>query len=69
IADLMRETGVRNDLIAAAHARFREAGARYGSGAGDMTVCRLLEDDAGVELRVPGDWVASWDVPHPDDEA
>ena len=33
-----------------------------------MTVCRLLEDDAGVELRVPGDWVASWEVPHPDDE-
>ncbi len=69
IADLMRETGVRNDLIAAAHARFREAGERYGPGAGDMTVCRLLEDDAGVELRVPGDWVASWEVPHPDDEA
>ena len=35
---------------------------------GDMTVCKLLEDDAGVELRVPGDWVASWEVPHPDDE-
>ena len=44
IAALMQETGVRNDLIAATHARFREAGARYGPGAGDdagdMTVCK-----------------------------
>ena len=69
IDELMRETGVRNDLIDATHARFREAGERYGLDAGDMTVCKLLEDDAGVELRVPGDWVASWEVRHPDDES
>ena len=69
IAELMRETDVRNDLIKATHARFREAGERYGLDAGDMTVCKLLEDDAGVELRVPGDWVASWEVRHPDDES
>ena len=68
IAELMRETGVRNDLIAATHARFREAGERYGPDAGDMTVCKLLEDDAGVELRVAGEWVASWEVRHPDDD-
>ena len=69
IDELMRETGVRNDLIDATHARFREAGERYGLDAGDMTVCKLQEDDAGVELRVAGDWVASWEVPHPDDES
>ena len=72
IAEPMQETGVRNDLIAATHARFREAGARYGPGAGDdagdMTVCRLLEEDAGVDLRVPGDWLPSWEVRHPEDE-
>ena len=68
INELMRETGVRNDLIEATHARFREAGGRYGMGAGDMTVCKLLEDDAVVELRVKGEWVVSWDVRHPDDE-
>ena len=66
IAELMRETGVRNDLIEATHARFREAGARYGTDAGDMTVCKLLEDEAGVELRVTGDWVASWEMSHPE---
>jgi len=30
-----------------------------------MTVCRLLEDDAGVALRVSGDWVPTWEVPTP----
>ena len=25
-----------------------------------MTVCRVIEDDAGIELRVPGDWLAPW---------
>ena len=68
IAELMRETGVRNDLIKATHARFREAGERYGTDAGDMTVCKLLEDEAGVELRVEAEWVASWEVSHPDEE-
>ena len=62
IDELMTETGVRNDLIKATHARFREAGERYGTDAGDMTVCKVIEDDAGVELRVAGDWVAPWEV-------
>ena len=62
IDELMTETGVRNDLIKATHARFREAGERYGTDVGDMTVCKVIEDDAGVELRVAGDWVAPWEV-------
>ena len=44
-------------------------GERYGLDAGDMTVCKLLEDDAGVQLRVAGDWVASWEVRHAGDES
>ena len=62
IDELMTETGTRNDLIKATHARFREAGERYGTDAGDMTVCKVVEDDAGVELRVAGDWVAPWGI-------
>ena len=30
-----------------------------------MTVCKVVEDDAGVELRVAGDWVAPWEVTRP----
>ncbi|MEY4175221.1 MAG: 2-hydroxy-3-oxopropionate reductase, partial [Actinomycetota bacterium] len=44
---------------------FTEAAERYGDGAGEMTVCKVIEDDAGVELRVAGDWVAPWEVRHP----
>lgn len=28
---------------------------------GEMTVCRVIEDDAGVELRVAGDWIGAVD--------
>lgn len=62
IKEMMDEVGTRNELTAATHARFREAGERYGSGAGEMTVCKVIEDDAGIDLRVAGDWVKPWEV-------
>lgn len=65
IEELMTETGTRNELTRATHDRFKEAGARYGTGAGEMTVCKVIEDDAGVALRVAGDWVPPWEVQHP----
>jgi 3-hydroxyisobutyrate dehydrogenase len=65
IDDLLTEVGTRDELTQAAYARFREAAERYGDGAGEMTVCKVIEDDAGVELRVPGDWTPPWRVQHP----
>jgi 3-hydroxyisobutyrate dehydrogenase-like beta-hydroxyacid dehydrogenase len=62
IKELMDDTGVRSEMTDATHARFREAGARYGMEAGEMTVCKLIEEDAGIDLRVKGDWVAPWEV-------
>jgi hypothetical protein len=61
----MEETGTRSEMTDACHARFREAADRYGAGAGEMSVCRLVEEDGGVALRVAGDWVAPWEVVHP----
>jgi hypothetical protein len=29
-----------------------------------MTVCKVLEDDAGIDLRVEGDWQKPWEVTH-----
>ena len=57
----MDDTGVRSEMTDATHARFREAGARYGMEAGEMTVCKLIEEDAGIDLRVKGDWLAPWE--------
>ena len=65
IKELMDEVGTRNELTAATHARFREAGERYGAGAGEMTVCKLIEEDAGIDLRVAGDWLEPWKVEAP----
>jgi 3-hydroxyisobutyrate dehydrogenase len=42
IDELMRETGVRGVLTLATYERFRQARDRYGEGAGEMTVCRLI---------------------------
>jgi 3-hydroxyisobutyrate dehydrogenase-like beta-hydroxyacid dehydrogenase len=61
IEELMKATGTRSELTDAAYARFREAGQRYGDGAGEMTVCKLIEEDAGVDLRVAGDWPLPWE--------
>jgi 3-hydroxyisobutyrate dehydrogenase len=65
IEELMDEMGTRNELTRATHERFREAGARYGMGAGEMTVCKIIEDDAKTDLRVPGNWPAPWEVAPP----
>ena len=64
IKELMDRVGTTNTLTEATHERFREAGRRYGTGAGEMTVCKVIEDDAGIDLRVPGDWVKPWEVKH-----
>ena len=65
IEELMNEMGTRSELTRATHDRFKEAAARYGKDAGEMTVCKVIEDDADVELRVVGDWVAPWEVKAP----
>lgn len=68
ITELITETGTRAELTQATYTRFREAADRYGEDAGEMSVCRLIEDDAGVNLRVSGDWLPPWQVKHPDDQ-
>ena len=65
IDELMQQTGIRHEMTQATHERFKEARARYGDDGGEMTVCKLIEDDAGVSLRVGGNWTAPWEVLHP----
>jgi 3-hydroxyisobutyrate dehydrogenase-like beta-hydroxyacid dehydrogenase len=65
IKELMDKVGTTNTLTEATHERFREAGRRYGMGAGEMNVCKVIEDDAGIDLRVAGDWVKPWEVAPP----
>ena len=67
IEELMNNTGTRCELTRATHARFKEAGAHDGMGAGEMTVCKVIEDDAGIDLRGPGGWATPWEAKHRDD--
>jgi hypothetical protein len=64
IKELMDHVGTTNTLTEATHERFREAGRRYGTAAGEMTVCKVIEDDTGIDLRVAGEWVKPWEVAH-----
>ena len=65
IQELIADTGARHELTDVTHARFREARDRYGDAAGEMTVCKLIEEDAGVSLRVAGDWTPPWEAQPP----
>jgi len=68
IQDLIKEHGTRSELTQACHERFQEAATRYGDEAGEMTVCKLIEEDANIDLRVKGNWIAPWDVKHSSEE-
>jgi len=68
IQDLIKEHGTRSELTKACHERFQEAANRYGDEAGEMTVCKLIEEDANINLRVKGNWIAPWDVKHSSEE-
>ena len=68
IQDLIKEHGTRSELTQACHERFKEAANRYGDEAGEMTVCKLIEEDANIDLRVKGNWIAPWDVKHSSEE-
>ena len=68
IQDLIKEHGTRSELTQACHERFQEAANRYGDKAGEMTVCKLIEEDANINLRVKGNWIAPWDVKHSSEE-
>lgn len=37
---------------------------RHGQDSGEMTVCKVIEEDAGIDLRVAGDWGKPRDVNH-----
>ncbi len=57
------ESSVDADLpvTAAARSAFERAAARYGLDAGEMCVARRIEDDAGMSMRLDGEWTPHWE--------
>ncbi|MGA9278021.1 NAD-binding protein, partial [Ilumatobacter sp.] len=62
IDELQQHVSADFVMTDAARAVFSDAGDRYGRDAGELHVARRLEDDAGVDFRLPGDWTPPWEV-------
>jgi 3-hydroxyisobutyrate dehydrogenase len=60
--ELMDTVGADLPMTEAAHRTFRRAADRYGTDAGEMHVARRIEDDAGIEMRLAGDWTPPWEA-------
>ena len=48
-------------LTAAARSAFERAARRYGLDAGEMSVARRIAEDAGLSMRLEGDWTPHWE--------
>ena len=42
-------------------AAFAAAAERYGADVGELHVAKRIEDDAGLSMRLDGDWVPPWE--------
>ena len=61
LADLEASVDADLPVTAAARSAFERAAARYGPDAGEMCVTRRIEDDAGISMRLEGDWTPHWE--------
>ena len=61
LVDLESSVGADLPMTAAARSAFEQAADRYGTDAGELCVARRIADDAGVSMRLDGDWVPHWE--------
>ena len=62
VAELESAVGTDLPMTEAARATFERAVERYGLDAPELSVARRIEDDAGLSLRLDGDWVPHWEA-------
>lgn len=61
IQELNRNVRAALPLTAAAEGAFALAASRYGAEAAELHVVKRIEDDAGLSMRLAGDWVPPWE--------
>ena len=61
IQELNRNVRSALPMTTAAEGAFALAAARYGSGAAELHVAKRIEDDAGITMRLEGDWIPHWE--------
>ncbi len=62
LAELQSGVEAELPMTEAARAVFADAGDRYGRDVGELHVAKRLEDDTGLDFRVPGAWIPPWEV-------
>lgn len=62
IAELAEHVGVPLPVTDTARRRFLDATERYGPSAAELHVVRQLEEDAGLSMRLEGDWTPPWEA-------
>ncbi|MGE0238445.1 MAG: NAD(P)-dependent oxidoreductase [Parvibaculaceae bacterium] len=62
ITGLTDEQAVDAGLTRLTREKFEAARRSYGGSEGELSVCRAIEQQAGVDLRVPGDWPKHWET-------
>jgi len=60
-AALAEQVEAELPMTTAAHATFQRAADRYGTDVGELHVAKQIEDDAGLSMRLDGDWVPHWE--------
>ena len=61
IQELNRNVRAAMPMTTAAEGAFALASSRYGSGAAELHVAKRIEDDAGISMRLEGDWIPHWE--------
>jgi 3-hydroxyisobutyrate dehydrogenase/2-hydroxy-3-oxopropionate reductase len=61
LAELSRNVAADLPMTTAAHAAFAVAAERYGEDVGELHVAKRIEDDAGLSMRLEGDWLPHWE--------
>lgn len=61
VGELGRQVGADLPMTAAATAAFQVAADRYGAAAAELHVAKRIEDDAGLSMRLDGDWTPPWE--------
>lgn len=61
IQELNRNVRAAMPMTTAAEGAFALAATRYGLQAAELHVARRIEDDAGLSMRLEGDWVPPWE--------
>ncbi|WP_176479195.1 NAD(P)-dependent oxidoreductase [Mesorhizobium sp. WSM3860] len=61
IQELNRNVRAPLPMTTAAEGAFALAATRYGAQAAELHVARRIEDDAGLSMRLEGDWVPPWE--------